>query len=454
MSTEPFKFAGNDYLGLATHPAVVEALCRAAERYGVSSTSSRRAQGWTDIHEELERGLTALDVVSASHYDGATATAEAALMACRATRRERVLVSRGVHPHYRATMRTYFGGASLAEDEIPLASDGAAAGTTDLAVLERMLTDADDPVAGVVVANPSFLGLLEPMAEAARPSIALTLNMARQELALTAEVVGTLRAVDAMRDDEQHYLGGVSEAILYVHVRASVTIFDDVLNAVFTERLADLLPTRVLPISTEPPEDLDLLIDSQYRQIAELLQPGRRQRSEARMAIRTLLALEGHVAEQVGVSERDVTRVERDVRAGHARDQVFPRLRGLGTEVQGTGLSVKVRFTRNQDAPPVRFVEANETLQAGAIREVDLQNTYKHGAQALADKLRIGTGRAKALRWHLGIDGDPACRHDFVFDRTTRRRYSDIALEKMRESIDGGVDLDAIRAQYLTATRH
>ena len=280
------------------------------------------------------------------------------------------------------------------------------------------------------------------------------LNMARQELALTAEVVGTLRAVDAMRDDEQHYLGGVSEAILYVHVRASVTIFDDVLNAVFTERLADLLPTRVLPISTEPPEDLDLLIDSQYRQIAELLQPGRRQRSEARMAIRTLLALEGHVAEQVGVSERDVTRVERDVRAGHARDQVFPRLRGLGTEVQGTGLSVKVRFTRNQDAPPVRFVEANETLQAGAIREVDLQNTYKHGAQALADKLRIGTGRAKALRWHLGIDGDPVCRHDFVFDRTTRRRYSDIALEKMRESIDGGVDLDAIRAQYLTATRH
>jgi len=279
------------------------------------------------------------------------------------------------------------------------------------------------------------------------------LNLARQELGLSSEVVGTLRALDAMRDDEQHYLGGVSEEVLYVHVRAAVTIFDDVLTAVFAERLADLLPTRVLPISTAAPEDLDLLIDRQYRQIAELLQPHRRQRTEARMAIRTLLALEGHVADQVGVSERDVARVERGIRSGRGRDEVFPRLRGLGTEIQGTGLTVKVRFTRNAAAPPVRFVEANEDPHAGAIREVDLQNTYKHGAQALADKLRIGTGKAKALRWHLGIETDHACRHDFVFGGTRLRMYSDLGLQKMREAIEGGANLDAIRADYLAATR-
>ena len=89
-------------------------------------------------------------------------------MSCRATRRERVLVSRAVHPHYRQTLCTYFGGASLAADEIPLVADGPAAGTTDLEALERMLADPEHPVAGVVVANPSFLGLLEPMAEIGR----------------------------------------------------------------------------------------------------------------------------------------------------------------------------------------------------------------------------------------------------------------------------------------------
>jgi glycine dehydrogenase subunit 1 len=113
-------------------------------------------------YESLLAELVDLDVVSASHYDGAAATAEAALMTCRATRRERVLVSRGVHPHYRATLRTYFGGG-LELDEIPLVAEGETAGTTDLAALEAMLADADRPVAGVIAANPDFLGLLEPM---------------------------------------------------------------------------------------------------------------------------------------------------------------------------------------------------------------------------------------------------------------------------------------------------
>ncbi|MGZ9276762.1 MAG: aminomethyl-transferring glycine dehydrogenase subunit GcvPA [Candidatus Limnocylindrales bacterium] len=113
-------------------------------------------------YESLLAELVDLDVVSASHYDGAAATAEAALMTCRATRRERVLVSRGVHPHYRATLRTYFGGG-LELEEIPRITEGEAAGTTDLAALEAMLGDTDRPVAGVLAANPDFLGLLEPM---------------------------------------------------------------------------------------------------------------------------------------------------------------------------------------------------------------------------------------------------------------------------------------------------
>jgi glycine dehydrogenase subunit 1 len=113
-------------------------------------------------YQSLIAELVGLDVVSASHYDGAAAKAEAALMTIRATRRERVLVSRGVHPHYRATMGAYFGGG-LELEEIPLLRHGDAAGTTDLDALTAMLGDAERPVAGVVAANPDFLGLIEPM---------------------------------------------------------------------------------------------------------------------------------------------------------------------------------------------------------------------------------------------------------------------------------------------------
>ncbi len=119
-------------------------------------------------YESLIGELMDLDVVSASHYDGGAATAEAGLMACRATRRERVLVSRAVHPHYRRTLETYCEAAGIRVDDIPLVADGPDAGTTDLAELERLLGDGQAPVAGVLVAQPNFLGLLEPMAEAGR----------------------------------------------------------------------------------------------------------------------------------------------------------------------------------------------------------------------------------------------------------------------------------------------
>ncbi|HEY4753480.1 MAG TPA: hypothetical protein VIH37_09355, partial [Candidatus Limnocylindrales bacterium] len=85
-----------------------------------------------------------------------------ALMTCRATGRGRLLVSRAIHPHYRRTLETYAEGAGLRVELVPLVAEGPAAGTTDLAALERSLADGE-PVAGVVAANPNVLGLLEDM---------------------------------------------------------------------------------------------------------------------------------------------------------------------------------------------------------------------------------------------------------------------------------------------------
>jgi len=115
-------------------------------------------------YQSLIAELTGLDVVSASHYDGGAATAEAALMTVRATRRRRVLASRAIHRHFLDTARTYFAGTDLALDELPTTTDG----STDLAALEAALGDAGAPVAGVLLGQPNCFGVLEPMAEAAR----------------------------------------------------------------------------------------------------------------------------------------------------------------------------------------------------------------------------------------------------------------------------------------------
>ena len=147
-------------------PAVVDQMLLRGEWYTAYTPYQPEVSQGTlqSIYEyqSLLAELTAMDVVSASHYDGGAATAEAALMTCRATGRERLLVSRGIHPHYRRTLETYAEGAGLLVDEVPLVVDGPLAGTTDLLALEAMLGDGT-PVAGVVAANPNVVGLLEDM---------------------------------------------------------------------------------------------------------------------------------------------------------------------------------------------------------------------------------------------------------------------------------------------------
>ena len=161
--TDLASFLGAGVYRHWTPPAVDQLLLRGEWYTAYTPYQPEISQGTLQSiyeYESLLAELVDLDIVSASHYDGAAATAEAALMTCRATRRDRVLISRGVHPHYRQTTETYLKGR-LELDEIPLIADGPEAGTTDLADPER-------PVAGVIAAQPDFLGLLEPMPEIGR----------------------------------------------------------------------------------------------------------------------------------------------------------------------------------------------------------------------------------------------------------------------------------------------
>jgi len=103
-------------------------------------------------YQSLICALTGMDVANASHYDGATALAEAVLMAVSAGRgkRRKVVVSSGVHPEYRAVVRTYTQGMGLT-----FASDDG--DSLDLRCLSKQI---DANTACVLVQTPSFLGYL------------------------------------------------------------------------------------------------------------------------------------------------------------------------------------------------------------------------------------------------------------------------------------------------------
>ncbi len=91
--------------------------------------------------------LTGMEVANASMYDGASAAAEAVLMASRVTRRRRAVVSGGLHPHYRDTVATYVRHADLDVVTLPMAVE-----ETDLAA------EVDGSTACVVVQTPDVFG--------------------------------------------------------------------------------------------------------------------------------------------------------------------------------------------------------------------------------------------------------------------------------------------------------
>lgn len=116
-------------------------------------------------YQTMVADLTGMDVVNASHYDGATSVAEAALMSIHISRdkRRRVVVSPGLHPEYVETARTYLQAmdAEIVGDEQD--ADGEYGDPARLAEL------ADENTACVVVQYPDFFGRLyslEGVAEA------------------------------------------------------------------------------------------------------------------------------------------------------------------------------------------------------------------------------------------------------------------------------------------------
>lgn len=99
------------------------------------------------------------------------------------------------------------------------------------------------------------------------------------------------------------------------------------------------------------------------------------------------------------------------------------------------------------------WLRVAETVDSGAVRAIDLQRKYSLGPKALADELGLDTGLAKALRWQLGIEDDPACRHDFVFGKMKVAMYSDKAVERIRRAIAGDLNLADVRRAYEAAGR-
>lgn len=144
-------------------PAAVWQIVGRGEFYSAYTPYQAEAsQGTLQIiyeYQSMMTGLTGLDVSNASLYDGATALAEAVLMAVRVNKAgvRRVLVPDSLHPRYRAVVAAAVRHQGI--ELVEIAHDPVS-GATDLAALAAQ---AGQPAAALVIPQPNFFGVLEPV---------------------------------------------------------------------------------------------------------------------------------------------------------------------------------------------------------------------------------------------------------------------------------------------------
>lgn len=144
-------------------PAAVWQIVTRGEYYSAYTPYQAEAsQGTLQLlyeYQTMMASLTGLEVSNASLYDGASAVAEAVLMAVRAGKGgiKRVLAPTSLHPRYRAVVQATVKNQGI--ELVGVAYDPAT-GHTDLAALEGL---AAEPAAALVIPQPNFFGVLEPV---------------------------------------------------------------------------------------------------------------------------------------------------------------------------------------------------------------------------------------------------------------------------------------------------
>ncbi|MFH1826468.1 MAG: aminomethyl-transferring glycine dehydrogenase subunit GcvPA [bacterium] len=151
--------APNNFLGAGCYnhfiPSVVRHIISRSEFYtAYTPYQAEISQGILQVifeYQSMICELTGMDVTNASMYDGATAMAEAALLACRVTSRKKIIVSAAVHPEYRQVLQTYCRAADLELKTLPY----------DPKTGQTNFDNLEEGAACVILAQPNFFGCLE-----------------------------------------------------------------------------------------------------------------------------------------------------------------------------------------------------------------------------------------------------------------------------------------------------
>ncbi|WP_448005457.1 DUF3644 domain-containing protein [Agromyces bauzanensis] len=269
---------------------------------------------------------------------------------------------------------------------------------------------------------------------------------------LTKDERALLAAIKQDRDCATHDSIVMSEQLLWVHMRSGISVIRRLLRDELHQDLGELLPGRVIPVSAEPPHDLQALVEEELATVAALLAPGTRKGPDARARLRPLLSLDGAATGRVDPpTEIEVSRAEAALRKGTEWQRILPGLATLSiTPVApgGDAQDVVLRVGRDADAIPVRKARRDE--EALAYRSMDPFEEYGGKLSAFGSKLGLSQQQGYALIEHLALKDDDAA----YFCRKTKNgnvQYQGLsarAYDLGRKALEQGLDVADITRRY------
>ena len=265
---------------------------------------------------------------------------------------------------------------------------------------------------------------------------------------LTEEQAITLQTLNGLRDAAQHYFLTIPEQQLYLHTQSGVTLFGDLFYLLFKQKLSEKLPERVLPVSTQPPKELSILVEDEIKIIKELTNERRRKRIEAQSRLRGLAIMEASIkGEKIQPSVGYLNKIINRINDKEAADSIFPGIFSLSLSVEGEGMPVHIRVSKKEGVPVQIVPEGTPDASVVAIRRVNELDFYSMGLKDLAPKVKLTTAKALAVIWKLKLQDDVDCFKEIRIGKQKHKRYSQKALEKILEELPS-LDINDVWESY------
>jgi uncharacterized protein YutE (UPF0331/DUF86 family) len=254
---------------------------------------------------------------------------------------------------------------------------------------------------------------------------------------LNEDMARTLRSLNGQRDAAMHYYIELSESALYLHTQAGLTLFADILEKAFGEKLAAHLPNRVLPVCSHPLQDLTLLFDEEFSQIRRLLQPGKRRTAEVCAHLRPIAIMESNVdGEGRQPTDDEVRHIAERLKKGEDWRAIFPGISTLRLETTGEGLTYNVRVVKNSlPAVPIHLTSSDSDTATVVIREANLLERYPLIQKSLIEQLNRSQTQIRALIWHYKIKEHPEYYREFAHHSHRIQGYSNGAVTRLQQEL-------------------